>query len=506
MNGRTDKSSNLRVSDRISPPRGYSEPGGVIAQRLFVIAVGVLLLAPLVCMPFVGSGASQEKRQLATVPQPIEDGRPNWNLLSDAGDYFADHLAFRSLMIDIDATLKQNLFKTSATSSVVVGKGGWLYYAGTLDDYHRACVMSDHAILNAATNVALMQESVESRGKRFVFSIAPNKNTLYPEHMPYYELSGDTASNYDRLLSRLQSLGVNVVDLREPLLAGGPSLYYERDSHWNEEGALVAYQAIADALGMSRETYGDSPLGVTTHVGDLDAMLHPVFATPETQVHRTRTDEYAMLGDAKSVEDAYIVTSATDGTQHGSLLMYRDSFGNNLLGPFASAYQQAVFTKLVPYDMSDEMIGFAQDVIVERAERHLSFFASDPPYMVSPERFIVSEESPKSSNTTVRKAEEGSYLAVSGSIDSSVAQESDRIFVELTDAQGAPHVYEAFHVSTFKGELSDTAGGQDGDATVEVGDWGYCVYAPLSIFGEAEGVHGRILVGDIASPTEIYRS
>lgn len=506
MSRRTSKPSHMRMTEKVRSPGGYSEPGGVLAQRVFMVAVGVLLLAPLVGMPFAGADATQEKRELTPAPQLMEDGHPNWGFLSDAGDYFADHFAFRSLMIDIDATLKQAIFKTSATSNVVVGKGGWLYYAGTLDDYHRSNTMSEHAIRNAVTNVSIMQEVVESRGKRFVFAIAPNKSTLFPEQMPYYELPGDGSSNYDRLLPQLQANGIHVVDLREPLLAGGPSLYYERDSHWNEEGALVAYRSIANALGGGRETFEDGAVETTVHAGDVDGMLHPLFAKPEQQVHRPATDAYAMLGDAKSVEDAYIVTNSSSATSHGNLLMYRDSFGNNLLGPFASSYQQAVFTKLVPYDMGDEMVGFAQDVVVERAERHLPFFASNPPYLMSPERTISSEGSPRSSATTLRRSAEGSYLAIRGVVDASVAQESDRIFVELTDSQGTPHVYEAFHVSTFEGETADTADAQKDVAKAEKGDWGYCIYAPLALYGEPESVRARILIGDVVSSTQIYCS
>ena len=506
MSRQTNKPSHMRVIEKAQVSGGYSEPGGAMAQRLFMIAVGVLLLAPLVCMPFAGADASQEKRELAPTPQLIKDGRPNLGLLSDAGDFFADHFAFRSLMIDVDATLKQVIFKTSATSNVVVGRGGWLYYAGTLDDYHRSNTMSDHAIRNAATNVAIMQEIVESRGKRFVFAVAPNKNTLFPEQMPYYELPGDGSSNYDRLLPQLQANGVHVVDLREPLLAGGPSLYYERDSHWNEEGALVAYRSIVNALGGGRETFEDGSVETTGHAGDVDGMLHPLFVSPETQAHRPATDSYVMLGDAKSVEDAYIVTNSSSAASRGNLLMYRDSFGNNLLGPFASSYQQAVFTKLVPYDMGEEMVGFAQDVVVERAERHLPFFASNPPYLVSPERAIASEGSSRPSATTLQRSAEGQYIAVSGIVDANAAQESDRIFVELTDSQGTPHVYEAFHVSTFEGETADAADAEKDGAAGRVGDWGYRVYAPLALFGEPESVRARILIGDTASAVQVYCS
>lgn len=56
---------------------------------------------------------------------------------------------------------------------------GWLYFSDTLPDY-MGQGMSDAELRYLANDLALMQEYIESQGKQFAFTIAPNKNSIYP--------------------------------------------------------------------------------------------------------------------------------------------------------------------------------------------------------------------------------------------------------------------------------------------------------------------------------------
>ena len=68
---------------------------------------------------------------------------------------------------------------------MILGSDGWLYFSDTLPDY-MGQGMSDAELRYLANDLALMQEYIESQGKQFAFTIAPNKNSIYPEHMPDY--------------------------------------------------------------------------------------------------------------------------------------------------------------------------------------------------------------------------------------------------------------------------------------------------------------------------------
>ena len=456
-----------------------------------------ILLLPLVCMPFASSDASAEKRELARAPQLMIDGRPNVNVLSEAGDYFADHFAFRSLLVECDSTLKQKLFLTSATDNVVVGNNGWLYYSGTLNDYRRSNAMSDRAIHNAAKNLSLVQERMEGMGKRFVVAIAPNKNSLYPNNMPYYQLKGEGATNAERLASEMTQQGVNHANLYDAFKQQENTLYFQRDSHWTDMGALLAYQRIVESLGSTPMDLSSGGTVEDEHLGDVDGMLHPVGAVPEKQEVYANVNRYTISNDVQSVEDNYIITASNLDEATDTLIMYRDSFGNNLLKPFAASYKQAVFTKLVPYDIGDTMTAFAHDVIVERTERHLAYFATNPPYMPAPEREVAIEGTGGGGNTSVFVKKVSPYIQIEGTLDNNVVANGDKIYVALYDRDANQHIYEAFLVSESEGSNDDFEGDSNvADEGHITGDWGYRAYVPADYFADTNNKEVQVLAGD----------
>jgi hypothetical protein len=68
----------------------------------------------------------------------------------------------------------------------------------------------------------------------FLLTITPNKNTLYPEHMPYYKdypVGGE--HNAIRLAEDLSRQDVRYLDLFRLFGAEEEVLYLKRDSHWN---------------------------------------------------------------------------------------------------------------------------------------------------------------------------------------------------------------------------------------------------------------------------------
>lgn len=475
-----------------------------LLSKAYVLAVLVALLVPLCCMPFVADDGEAEKRDLAPAPALVrEDGSVNPNVLADAGAYLADHFAFRNALVEANATLKQRLFATSAVSDVIVGRDGWLFYEGELNDYWRKETLTDAGIENAATNLCLIQESLSARGKRFVLAIAPNKSTLFGEHMPYYYVRGEGPSIYERLYARLAELEVHAVDLKAAL-EGKQGMYFLRDSHWNEEGSLVAFDAIRAGLGYLEPIDWGAADTTLAHTGDLDAMLHPLMPEPEVLPHRTALDAYEVVNDAQGVEDNYIVTTAIGSPRGHALMMYRDSFANNLLLPFASAYGTSVFTKNVPYYLGDEQVGFAQDVVIERAERHIASFATDPPYMLAPTRTPSAQGIEQGSSAVVQAHDADPYLAIEGSLSRDFNKD-ERVYVQVVTKTGESRAYEAFRVSQprvsssdFEGQGADTQQG-----SVIRGDRGFKAFVPKADANVESLGEVRLFVGTEQSCREI---
>lgn len=466
----------------------YEAPLGM--KGLFVVALFAMLLTPLVAMPFAPDPETSERRTLSPEPQLVgEEGSLNVEVLSDAGAYFTDHFAFRPYLIDLNATLRQRYLLTSATPNVVVGTDGWLYYAGELGDYQGTGLMTDAAIENAAMNLYQMHEYVTSQGKSFVVVIAPNKSSIATSHMPYYILPTDADSNLYRLCSRLRRLGVPYVEARRVL---SEDLFFKRDSHWNDEGAYAVAGLVSAALGGPRADLSKSSVTIDEHLGDLDGMLHPVTAEPEQQVLRLGAEHFQIANDAADIEDSYVVTNSTADVGATSILLYRDSFANNLAAPLATVYKQAVFTKLVPYDMSAAQVGFADDVVVERAERHLSSFATMPPYMPAVERTIQQEGEVSHYGASIYALRQDPYLVIEGSLEDEVLA-GHEVYCQLSYADGRVRTFACLRVSEAKEGMEDYEGQRAQENGHIIGDAGYRAYVKM---GESdEPVHVRIMVG-----------
>ena len=489
----------MMMTNRVEAKTGNS---GAIATA-FVSLFFVLLMLPLVLTPCMPNESTAEKRDLAPWPSLVtEEGSPNAAVLSEAGAWFEDHFAGRAQLVDLDATLKESLFMTSATDNVIVGRDGWLYYAGTLNDYRRTRPLSDRALDNIACNIALIERQLRSEGRGFAFTIAPNKNTLYPEHMPYYELAGSGPSDLERLVPLLEERGVSYVNLVDVLSGADRCLYLKRDSHWSNEGARVGAVAILEMLGHHVEALGgDEVVDSSEHVGDVDLMLHPVWAQGEMQKLWVDSLAWAYVGDATSVEDAHIETVADEPVVSGGVVVYRDSFGNALVPYLASVYERGIFTKMVPYDMSDATLSAARDVIVERAERHLSFFNSDPPYFTAPVLEEIVPEASEDTMSTLTTYENGPYLVVEGDLEQSYADDGTPIYILVDLPDGSTKRYEAFHVGPSLASTADQAGGQEESTPGVTTDWGFRAYVPMQDMGGSVAHGARVVVFHGGVPT-----
>ena len=155
-----------------------------IGYALFVGAIAAVCVLPTVVMPWQ-TAKSVGNEQLASLPELWEeDGSLNTDVLNEFSDYFADHFGFRHEMITLNDQLTGTALRTLDSSSVLLGRAGWLFYKSTLNDYTGAERFTARQSYAAARVLGLMQEYCEQNGIDFCFTIAPNKNSLYGSQMP----------------------------------------------------------------------------------------------------------------------------------------------------------------------------------------------------------------------------------------------------------------------------------------------------------------------------------
>lgn len=355
--------------------------GKKVWYSVFVGLVLLLCLVPSLGMFLAPSGETGGNEVLADLPVPVdEEGTVNLDYFAQLTNYVEDNYFLRQKLVTTWSGLNEKLLHTSAVEDVVLGRDGWLYFGKTLPDYTGTDRMTEREIFSAARNLRLMQDYCESRGAKFLFTIAPNKNSLYPEYMPAVTIQ-NVFGNADLLAEAMAKEEVRYLDLFAAFRGEEEKLYFIRDSHWNSRGAALAADLLNEALGRSSD-YFNGPFQVRAeHRSDLDAMLYPAGTWLEENPFYTGHLDFSGETPIRSPEDIAIRTA---GGGEGSLLMFRDSFGNLLYPYLADSFERAQFSRLVDYrmDLVDERE--ADCVVVELVERNIRYLIDHNPVMPAP--------------------------------------------------------------------------------------------------------------------------
>lgn len=403
-----------------------------LLKILYTISICLILSLPLLLLPFA-KDSSAEKRPLSEFPELVVEDGVNTEFFSQLDTWLTEHFPFRSAIISCNNLLKATVFGVSDEEQVVVGKQGWLYFSQTLPDYFGENAMTEAQIRQITTTLSLMEEYVAQSGAEFVFAVAPNKNTIYPEYMPAFYQPTKNPTNLDRLTTLLREESY-FADLRNALFGSPQQLYHARDSHWNYLGALIAYREMMTTIGRTEDLFqGVDYTWNQNWRGDLEDMIFPSYSYLDWQADFQVDWTYQITSNFRSEEDILITTENENG--EGSLLMFRDSFGNSLLPFFAQSYAYAKFSRAVPYDLRET--DAYDTVIIEIVERNLSNLIRTAPIMLAPTRQLGGVQT----QAMVYARQTKGLLHVYGSFTG----EADHIYLQLSNGEDTI-VVEAFPI------------------------------------------------------------
>ena len=247
-----------------------------------------------------------EQRMLATFPASVTMD----NLDQIGGQietYINDHAPFRDEQVALNAKLDYQLFDSTDTPTVTLGKNGWLFYAGqnSTDDFRGLGSRSEEWHQTAANLLNGIDASLEAQGIDYLRT-STNIPIVYPK-----ECFEDKSYQW----------------------------YYKTDTHWNNAGGFLAGQELIQTLGgdpwdISQVTVGYTPRGT----GDLVRLAHLPSGEfdeteamvegylPETVLHMTEdTSYYPSL-------KFYTSENAPD-PRH--IVIYRDSFADAITATMA---------------------------------------------------------------------------------------------------------------------------------------------------------------------------
>jgi alginate O-acetyltransferase complex protein AlgJ len=239
--------------------------GGALRAALDVFLVAGFLAAigapaVMTCIAPTSASVQNEFRQPPPLPRLPADLAALDAFPKAFDEWFKDSFWPRPLLIRWHSIGKLMCLNVSPHPTIEAGKAGWLFLGG---EASRACTRGTDPFTEEELErwvEALEQRDAWCRahGAEFLFVIAPNKATVYPEYLPRsFEPVGPT--RFDQLLSALRArTQVQALDLR-PCLAQAKEeadgeIYYPLGTHWNARGAVAAYRDLLEWIG---ERYPD---------------------------------------------------------------------------------------------------------------------------------------------------------------------------------------------------------------------------------------------------------
>lgn len=417
-------------------------------KRLFLALTGALLIAPAAAMLFGYTGRNLENRPLAAAPKLTTDAGLNLEFPSDFDAWFSDRFGLREEYVTALNCITVGVFSDTLNDKVNVGRHGCLFYSPALNDYLGRELMSGGDVARAARVLSLQSEYAESLGAKFIFTVAPNKSTVYPEYMPGYLVPAGSGSNREALASALRAFGVTYIDLASELTVhkSDGALYYEHDTHWNARGSLTAYNALmrCAADGFSYDDYSDRvPTLTYDYAGDLHYFLFPAVTGALPRLDYGDLGAYTPVKRIDLERDLRYSTTSTKNTL--DLMYFGDSFTKHLFPFIAPNAGSARFSTVFPYAYADFAADPPDAIIVELVERNIPNLLTGLPEMTAPERLLDSSCSEVAVGAySINKYNRAARLV--GCFDPSLYDPATmRILVQLTQ-DGRSIVYEAFPI------------------------------------------------------------
>ncbi len=364
--------------------------GGPLLVALFLCAISLPLAANLSGVD--GGDAGAENRELAAVPHLDGTLASIAAFPANFGLWFDDHFGFRSVLVRWYGETRLFMLGVSPSAAVVKGRDGWFFYGEdeAIEDYASAKPMMPGELANWRAAILRARDWLGARRIAYVFTIAPDKHVIYGEEIPPTLARVGDVSRADQLFTTLQDTGL-AVDVRASLFEAkrAERIYHQTDTHWNDRGALVAYQRIIDAVRVRvpatppawpRDDF--EPVDRIVEGLDLAGMMGLTRVLRETNLtlaprrpRRARVVEPA--GAEPTDQIGYLVTEIDDPSLPRAVI-FRDSFVSPLVPFLSEHFSRAVYLWQNDFDASVVDKEHPDVVIQEIVGRHLYNFIPSP--------------------------------------------------------------------------------------------------------------------------------
>ena len=289
---------------------------------------------------FDHSSIPGENRLPAEFPKikPGSDGLKKF--IAGLEAYFNDHFGFRKGLIwSYRSHIFYSFHDQQGNRSALIGSDGWLYFSENqmVEHYRGTLLFTPDQLQDWKTLLELYRDWFAQRGIKFLFVVAPDKQSIYPEYLPSWMNKVSSETKLDQFFAYMKMHStVDVLDLRQTLLENrsmGP-MYFKIDSHWNQLGAFFAYQRLVNELAVQLLP-GAQPVpldafertNVPAPPGDLDALAGTDSSESNTILLKPKAS-LPPLGITTQPHQNGSLAVTRNPHVKGSAVVYGDSFVN----------------------------------------------------------------------------------------------------------------------------------------------------------------------------------
>ena len=190
-----------------------------IKRKWYLCGFLIIIYLPLIQMNLniFNTSTINEKREKAQ--KPVFNKNEDISIyLQNYETYFNDNFGFRENFIKLANTIDVKVFNISSNSNVILGKNNYLYSSEETNDYNKINTLTNEQINTILNKLSYFQKMLAERGIDFVFTVAPNKSTIYPEFMPYESLNKNGQNNLDKINNAINNYSINYINYKDLMI------------------------------------------------------------------------------------------------------------------------------------------------------------------------------------------------------------------------------------------------------------------------------------------------
>ena len=288
--------------------------------------------------------AINEKRVLAQFPHLKSFPGGLKEYIAGLEACFNDHFGCRNQLIRWHIDWQLIFLRATGGSGpiIIIGRDNWLFYAQNqmVEHYRGVRQFTPQNLRDWQALLEHRRDWLAQRGIKYLFVIAPDKHSIYSEHLPAWMTKVHPETKLDQFFTYMRAHStVEVVDLRPALLDArriAPT-YLKTDTHWNAFGGFVACQEIAKKLpGLEPLSLDSFELKKTAaDGGDLAGLLGLKMAEENavSLIPKTNLPSLEVSANPARNPDYKGPSFAKNSQEKGVAVVFCDSFGPALM-PF----------------------------------------------------------------------------------------------------------------------------------------------------------------------------